>query len=113
MTEKTTMRNLIARLFAEAPPHTTGDPVTVALRGAMAGSVECQLMLRSGQALAGVLTTTPEGTLMLVAVGKNQDGRAVLVNFYFDHEDVMAIGVGREMPSQLTQPRNGSPIILG
>jgi hypothetical protein len=72
-------------------------------------------VLKSGYAVAGVLTMTPEETLRLVAVAQKPDKSMIMADHYFDYDDVLTIVLGREMPKQLVQPvRNGnSPIILG
>lgn len=109
------MKNLITRLFADAENATAKDPLTQSLRTAMVSSMECQLMLKSGYALAGVLTTTPEGALQLVAVASDPGGEKVLVDYYFAYEDVMTIVVARVSPQKLFTPgrSNGSIIIPG
>jgi hypothetical protein len=114
----TPMKQLIARLFAEAEQ--LDNPLTKAIREKLPANakpvfLDCQLVLRSGYAAAGVLTTTPEDTLRLASIAQKPDKTVVMADHYFDYDDVATIVIGREMSSQLVQPvRNGnSPIILG
>lgn len=78
--------------------------------------LECQLVLKGGYSMAGVLTAFPKGTLLMVAVAQTPDKKQVLLaEHYFGDSEVQCIVVGREMPQQLVTPiRNGnSPIIMG
>lgn len=116
------MRRLITNLLEEARKHELhGDNplVRAALDGmprhhveARPAFLECQLVLRSGYAVAGVLTTTAEDTLRLLAPAKKPDGGAIMADHYFDYDDVLTIVIGRDLPS-VTQPRSTSSLILG
>jgi hypothetical protein len=68
MTE-TPMKKLITRLFAEATllddNHLAKAVRDTLPANAMPSFLECQLVLKSGYATAGILTTTPEDTLRL------------------------------------------------
>lgn len=77
--------------------------------------LECQVVLKGGHAMAGVLTAWPQGPLMMVSVAQAPDKRVVLVESYFGDSELQCISMGREMPQQLVTPiRNGnSPIIMG
>lgn len=113
----TPMELLLARLFAEATP--LDNPlVKAACEGLPANAtpsfLECQLVLRSGYAAAGVLTRTPEGTLRLMTIAKKADNTILMADHYFAHADVLTVVLGREMPrSLLQQVHAGKPIILG
>lgn len=74
--------------------------------------LECQLVLKGGYAVAGVLTTTAEDTLRLLAPAKKQGGGAIMADHYFDYDDVLTIVIGRDLPG-VTQPRASSSLILG
>ena len=116
----TPMKNLIARLFRDAKP-LDRNPIIDALRaepdGAARPLVECQIVLRGGYMAAGVLTTTNEGVLRHVTVGKKQDNSVVIADHYFEYEELATLVVGRELPPELSRAvrggNNGSPIILG
>jgi hypothetical protein len=74
--------------------------------------LECQLILKGGYAMAGVLTAFQGGSLLMVAVAKTPDGKVMLAEHYFGDSEVQAIVVGREMPEQLVRPVARS-IVLG
>jgi hypothetical protein len=78
--------------------------------GRMPKSVECQLVLKSGYAAAGVLTTTPEDTLRLLSPAKKPDGSTIIADHYFDYDDVLTIVIGRDMPASAA-PHSG--LIIG
>lgn len=79
--------------------------------------LECQLLLKGGAQMAGVLAAWPSGPLMLVSVAKAPDGKIMIAESYFSDSEVQALVIGRDMPEQLVKPvnptRNGSPIIMG
>lgn len=96
------MRAVIDRLFADAPKlenPATGKPVDD-----QAPAVEVHLVLKTGQQLQGVLSTTPEGTLRLATPNQRVDprtkqpvGAPVLIETFFDYEQVSAVAVVREI----------------
>lgn len=115
----TPMKTLITRLFNEATI-LTGNPMVDAVRGTLPGNadprfLECQLVLKNGYAVAGIMTTTPEDTLRLVSPAKKPDNSMIMADHYFDYDDVMTIVIGRDLPRTAGHPSNGnrSPIILG
>jgi hypothetical protein len=114
------MKTLITRLLDEATMGSDGEAVAKMIRDAMPANVmvkcmECQVVLKSGYAVAGVLATTPEGTLRLLAPAKKSDNSTIIAEHFFDYDDVMTIVVGREMPQSIAQPsrNNGRTIIMG
>lgn len=119
----TTMKTTIDRLLREAKP--IDNPIVKMLReevpaNATRGYLDCQLILKGGYAMAGILTyakDTAGDVLQLVSVAKTPDGKIVLADHYFAHDEVQAVVFGRELPEQLVKPvnptRNGSPIIIG
>lgn len=77
--------------------------------------VECQVVLKGGHAMAGVLTALPNGPLLMVSLAQTPDKRVMIVDTYFGDSELQCIAMGRPMPEQRVQPiRNGnSPIIMG
>jgi hypothetical protein len=112
----TPMKTLIARLFADSKE--INNPLVVELRKEQPANntfLECQLVLKSGYAAAGVLTVTSEDMLRLASIAQTADKKVVMVDQYFAYEDVETISLGRELSiASVTPIRNGgSPIILG
>src|SRR5512143_3581202 len=78
--------------------------------------LECQIVLKGGHAMAGVLCAWPQGPLMMVSVAQTPDKRVLIVDTYFGDSELQCISMGRPMPEQLVKPvnprgANGSPII--
>jgi hypothetical protein len=103
------MRNLIARLFKEAPKLEHSDGTAVE---GQAPALHCQaIMLRSGgMCTEGVLSTTPEGILRYLSANEIPDPsqppprpgmrpvmRQVMVEQFFDYADVVSIALVREV----------------
>jgi hypothetical protein len=112
----TPMKTLIARLFADSKE--INNPLVVELRKEQPANntfLECQLVLKSGYAAAGVLTVTSEDMLRLASIAQTADKKVVMVDQYFAYEDVETISLGRELAlASVTPIRNGSgSIILG
>lgn len=116
------MKTTIDQLIRDAKP--IDNPIVKMLReevpaNAQRGYLDCQLVLKGGYAMAGILThwKHSDDVLQLVSVAKTPDGKIVLADHYFAHDEVQAIVFGRELPEQLVKPvnptRNGSPIIIG
>ena len=111
----------IRRLIDNAPE--IDNPIVTHLKSEVAANamrryLECQVVLKSGYSMAGVLTYAADGTagetLQLVAVAQTPDKRVMLAEHFFTYDDVATIVVGRPLPDQLVKPvRNGGPIILG
>lgn len=97
------MKTLINRLLQEATSLESSIPATIRDASLF---LECQVVLKGGYAMAGVLTTTPEDTLRLLAPGKKAGGGEVMIDHYFDYDDVLTIAIGREIPrpSSLIRP---------
>jgi hypothetical protein len=108
-TRATRMRATIARLFAEAPrmtlPDGTPDP-------SQAPALECYVLLRGcPAAIQGIVSTTPEGGLRMMTPSEVADKDApppahpraprptkmVMIEQFFDYEDVITIAVQREV----------------
>jgi hypothetical protein len=87
------IKRVLDRLFAEAPKLTdaSGSPDPT-----QAPALECHVMLRSGGAIQGALSVTPEGTLRMLC--PNQIGkRPVMVEHFFDYEQIADIALFREV----------------
>ena len=112
----TPMKALIEQLFLDAKE--ISNPLAAELRKELPANarpklLECQLVLKSGYAAAGVLTTAGD-VLRLASIAQTADKKVVLVDQYFAYEDVETISLGRELEiASVTPIRNGSPIILG
>ena len=100
---KPPLRKVVERLFAEAPKLTAPDGTP---RADQAPALECHVVLQAGQAIQGSLSVTPEGTLRLLA--PNQIGkppRLVMVEHFFDWNQVADIAVVREVEAEAEAPR--------
>lgn len=77
--------------------------------------LECQVVLKGGHGMAGVLTAFAKGSLMMVSVAQTPDKRVMIVETYFGDGELQCISMGRPMPQPNVAPiRNGnSSIILG
>ena len=115
------MKKTIQHLLSHAPQI---DNVIVKMMrddmpaNALRRYLECQVVLKSGYAMAGILTTDDDqGTLRMCSIAKDQQGKVLIADQRFTADDVQVVIVGRELPEQLVKPvnptRNGSPIILG
>ena len=114
------MIEVIRRLLDNAPE--IDNPIVKHLKSlvpenAQRRYLECQVVLKGGYSMAGVLTyaaDTAGDTLLLVAVAQTPDKKIMLAEHYFSPADVVTIVVGVPMPETLVRPvRNGGPIILG
>jgi len=112
------MKKMITRLFEESVVQNDHPLVKAVMDGLPANAqprfLECQVVLKTGYAVAGVLIQVgdPE-VLRLVSPAQKPDKTMIMADHYFDYDDVLTIVLGRDMPKQLVQPvRNGS-IILG
>lgn len=77
--------------------------------------LDCQVVLKSGYQMAGVITTGDEdGFFVMGSIAQTPDKRVLIAMHHFAATEVEAIVVGKELPDQLVKPvRNGGPIILG
>lgn len=82
------MKRVIDRLFATAPKLETA--------AAQAPALECFIVLKSGSQIQGALSVTPEGTLRLLA-GNAVNGKPVMVEYFFDYDQVASVAVLREV----------------
>ncbi len=91
------MKRVITRLFADAPKMTdaSGKPDDT-----QAPALMCHVMLAAGGALQGTLSVTPEGTLRL-AMPNTLNGKPVIVEHFFDYEQVADIAVFREVNASM------------
>ena len=111
------MNKLLATLLAYAPE--IDNPVVKSLRAdaptnATRRYLDCQVVLKSGYQMAGVLTTHDEDMFVLGAIAQTPDKRVLVAYHYFTANDVETVVVGKDLPDQLVKPvRNGGPIILG
>lgn len=96
------MQQLLGRLFAEAPKLTDGKGHEVP--GQAPALPFCQVTLKSGAQLQGVLSTTPEGLYKVGIPGTMPAGRgekAVLVENFFDLSDVALLSVPRDLETKV------------
>jgi hypothetical protein len=116
------LKQAIERLLAEQDANALADnPLVKATKdkypNLQSPFLECQVVLKGGHAMAGVLCAWSDGPLMMVSVAQTPDKRIMLVESYFGDSELQCISMGRPMPEQLVKPvnptRNGSPIILG
>jgi|GEM_PF-5811177 len=110
------MNKLLATLLANAPE--IDNPVVKSLRADAPVDenrryLDCQVVLKSGYQMAGVLTT--HGAMFVLgAIAQTPDKRVLVAYHYFTADDVETVVVGKDLPDQLVKPvRNGGPIILG
>lgn len=115
------MKKLITRLFDESK--TIDNPLIKELRAELPENakprfLECQLVLRSGYAAAGVLTTTgdhEDGMLRLSSIAQTPDKKMFMADQYFTYDDVQTIVLGRPLAIASVHPirsDNGSSIIM-
>lgn len=118
------LKHAIDKLLKEQNPTALADnPLVKATREKYATDdglkdapfLECQVVLKGGHAMAGVLTAWPKGPLMMVSLAQTPDKRVMIVESYFGDDELQCISMGRAMPEQLVKPiRNGnSPLIVG
>lgn len=88
------MKRLIDRLFAQAPKLTdaSGKPDPT-----QAPALECHVMLKAGGAVVGSLSVTPEGMLRMLSPNQAKGGKPVMIEHFFDYEQVADIAVFREI----------------
>jgi len=110
------MNKLLATLLANAPE--IDNPVVKSLRADAPADdarryLDCQVVLKSGYQMAGVLTT--HGNMFVLGAIAQTPDKCVLVAYhYFLADDVETVVVGKDLPDQLVKPvRNGGSIILG
>ena len=110
------MNKLLATLLANAPE--IDNPVVKSLRADAPTDetrryLDCQVVLKSGYQMAGVLTTHGD-MFVLGAIAQTPDKRVLVACHYFAADDVETVVVGKDLPDQLVKPvRNGGSIILG
>lgn len=97
------MKAVIQRLFADAPKLTTADG---AERTDQATAIECHVVLKAGQSMAGALSITAEGTLRLLSpnvIGKPPNERMIMVEHFFDFDQLADIAIVREMTAETAE----------
>lgn len=96
-------------MFATAKPlsQEAQRMLDAAIPGSSGPYLECQVVLRGGFTVTGVLTTD-DNSLRLMTPAKDQRNALILVDHRFDYDDVMCIAVSVDVPSQA---RSG--LILG
>lgn len=114
------IENVVRKLIDNAPE--IDNPLVAHLKSQVAPNaqrkyLECQVVLKGGYAMAGVLTYAPDAAgeiLQLASVGQTAEKKLVLAEHYFSFDEISTICVGRPMPENIVKPvRNGGPIILG
>jgi hypothetical protein len=103
------MKSTIKKMFANAAPVMPEglQLIDSAIPGHSGPLLECQVVLRGGFTVTGILTTDDDG-LRLLTPAKNQRNEIVLVDHRFDHDDVMCIAV-----SVPANPQTRGQIIFG
>jgi len=111
------VNEMIQYLIANAPE--IDNPVVKSLRADAPVDedrrryLDCQIVLKSGYQMAGVLTTHRD-MFVLGAIAQTPDKRVLVAYHYFTANDVETVVVGKDLPDQLVKPvRNGGSIILG
>lgn len=116
------LNHAIDKLLAEQDVNALNDnPLVKATREKhtdlqSAPFLECQIVLKGGHAMAGVLTRLPKGPMLMISVAQTPDKKVMVVDTYFGDSELQCISMGRPLPEQKVQPVNGngrSPIILG
>lgn len=119
------MKNLIRNLIDTAPE--IDNPIVKQLKADVPDNatrryLECQVVLKGGYSMAGILTyanetSTSYAHLHLAAIAQTPDKKVLLADHYFTYDDVATIVVARPLDEPLVRPinptRNGSPIIIG
>lgn len=108
------MRQVIDRLFAEAPKllDETGEP-----RTDQAPALECTVSLRRGVEIAGSLSVTPEGTFRIlskanVPPGHPLERKPVMLETFFAPDEISSLTLIRELTMEESEiARGGSRII--
>lgn len=101
----TPLERVIKRLFAEAP-RLEGRPD-------QSPALDCFIVLKCGSQIGGALSTTPEGTLRMLApnqrpVERGRQAELVMVEHFFEWDQVADIAVVR----QVTAHAEESPRII-
>lgn len=112
------LRVTIQRLFGSAKAlDADQNPIVKKLREELPPTVallECQVVLKSGDRIAGVLTVTPDATLRMSSVAATHDKKVMFADLYFCYEDVESVQLASPMPDRLVAPvRSNGPIIIG
>lgn len=102
------MHQVIARLLAERSPEVVTPAGVPQDAMPQTPAMQCQIFLRSGYKAEGVLSTTPEGTLRFLSMGKTtQHGPPdVLIEHFFDYGDVESVVIPRKIERTM-------PIVTG
>lgn len=115
------LNRMIEKLLAEQDVNALADnPLVRATKEKyteLQGSpfLECQVVLKGGHQMAGVLTAFGGGPLMMVSIGQLPDKSVMLVETYFNDSELQCVSIGRKMETPRVQPVNGGGrgIILG
>jgi hypothetical protein len=74
--------------------------------------LECQVVLKGGHQMAGVLTALVNGSMMMVSIGQLPDKRVMLVETFFGDNELQCVSIGRPMDVPKVQPVNGGRSII-
>lgn len=93
------MKALLHRLFSEAPKLDVVE--------GQAPALHCHVTLTTGAMMTGVLSTTQEGTLRMLADSPVYDEhqRPVLVEHFFPFESLACVSVRRDVTPTRPSPR--------
>lgn len=98
------MKSQIKKMFASAPQILAEGRQLIdsALPGHTGPLMECQVVLRGGFTVTGILTTDEDG-LRLLTPAKNNRNEIVLVDHRFNYDDVMCVAVSMPANQQRGQ----------
>ncbi len=87
------MALLLERLFAEAPQLTDARGVPEL---GQAPALECHIRFRGGDAGAtGVLSRTGDGMLRMLCQAQQESGRPMMIEHFFDYDEIAVVSVFR------------------
>lgn len=104
------MKKTIDHLLQTAPA--IDNPLVTMMKGdvppnATRGYLDCQVVLKGGHMMAGILTTDDgwyeTGALRMCSLAKDPNGKVLVADQRFIAEDVEVITVGRPLPEQMVQ----------
>lgn len=104
------MKKTIESLLNAAPA--LDNPIVAMMKSdapenALRGYLDCQLVLRGGYTMAGILTQDEGwfdcGALRMCSVAKDASGKILVADHRFVADEVQAIVVARPLPEQMVQ----------
>jgi hypothetical protein len=98
------MKDVIGRLFGEAPKMTNPDG---SVDASQAPAMDVHILLRGApMQFSGILSTTPEGTLkLLTPVPAQGANKPCMIEQFFDYSDVASVALVREVKASAVGSR--------